>query len=136
MKCNHFYEGLYPKYWQIMAHKMDGKHPASYSDLLLTAGKLERLAQARNPLTSKTASTSGSNMTHFQVPENLFPSHKLKGNGTFTTQAVTVRNGKAEEDSSVKLEGGEMEPLTDKDVEGIRQSRRNRSICQAYHSFC
>ena len=34
MKSNHFYEGLTPEYWQMLAHKVDGKHPASYPDLL------------------------------------------------------------------------------------------------------
>ena len=37
MKCNHFYTGLNPKYWQMPAHKAGGEHPSSYSDLLLAA---------------------------------------------------------------------------------------------------
>ena len=35
MKCNHFYEGLHPEYRQMLAHKVDGEHPASYSNPLL-----------------------------------------------------------------------------------------------------
>ena len=55
---------------------------------------------------------------HSQRPGNLFPSCKLKGNCTFATQAVTVRNDEVEEDSSVKQGGeGEMEPSADEDVE-------------------
>ena len=42
MKCDHFYEGLNPEYWLILAHKVDGEHPASYSDLLLVAQKLKQ----------------------------------------------------------------------------------------------
>ena len=50
MKCNHFYKGLNPKYQQMLAHKVDGKHPASYSNLLLAKQKLEIQAEARDPL--------------------------------------------------------------------------------------
>ena len=35
MKHACFYEGLNPKYWQMLTHKVDGKNPAGYSDLLL-----------------------------------------------------------------------------------------------------
>ena len=35
MKCDHFYEGLSPKYRSMLAHKVDGENPAGYSDLLL-----------------------------------------------------------------------------------------------------
>ena len=51
-----------------------------------------------------------------QMSGNLFPSHKLKGNHTFTTQTAITGNDEAEEDSSVKQEG-DMEPSADKDVE-------------------
>ena len=37
MKQDHFYECLNPKYWQMLAHKVDGKHLASYSNLFPTA---------------------------------------------------------------------------------------------------
>ena len=73
MKCNCFYEGFNPEYQQMLAHKVDGEHPVSYSDLLLATQKLERWAEARDPLPPKTAVTSGSNMMHTQTPGNLFP---------------------------------------------------------------
>ena len=41
-KQDHFYEGLNPKYQHMLAHKVDGKHPASYSNVLLAVEKLER----------------------------------------------------------------------------------------------
>ena len=101
MKCYHFCEGLYPEYWKMLAHKVDGEHPASYSNLLLATQSLERWSEAGDPLPPKMAATSGSNMIHSQMPGNLFLSHKLRGNHTFTAQAVTIGNDKAEEDSSV-----------------------------------
>ena len=100
----------------MLADKVDGEHPVSYSDLLLAAWKLERWAEARDPLPPKMAITSGSSRMGFQMPGNLFPLHKLKGNCTFATQAATIRNDEVEEDSSVKQEGGEMEPSADEDV--------------------
>ena len=39
MKWDHFYEGLNPKYQCMLAHKIDGEHPAGYSDLPLAAWK-------------------------------------------------------------------------------------------------
>ena len=102
MKCNHFYEGLNSKYWQMLAHKVDGEHPTGNSDLLLVAWKLERQAEAKDLLLPKTTTAARSNVTHSQTPGNLFPSQKLKGNHTFTAQSTTVKNNKAEEDSGVK----------------------------------
>ena len=67
----------------MLAHKVDGKHPTSYSDLLLVAWKLERWAEARDTLLPKTKITGGSNVTKSQALGNLFPSRKLKGNCTF-----------------------------------------------------
>ena len=56
-------------------------------------------------------------MIYSQTPGNLFSLHKLKGNHTFTTQAVTIGNAKDEADPDVKEEGeGEIEPLVDKEV--------------------
>ena len=37
----------------MLAHKVDGGHPASYSDLLLAAQMLERWVEARDPLPPK-----------------------------------------------------------------------------------
>ena len=73
MKCDCFYKGLNPEYQQMLAHKVDGENPAGYSDLLLAAQKLERRAEARDPLPPKTAETSRLNVTCSQTPGNLFP---------------------------------------------------------------
>ena len=57
VKWDHFYEGLSPKYWQMMAHKVNGENPVTYLKLLLAAWKLERWVEARNPLLLKTTTT-------------------------------------------------------------------------------
>ena len=117
MKHDCFYKGLNPKYQCMLANKVDGENSAGYSNLLLAAQKLERRAEARDPLPPKTAVTSGSNMICCQTPGNLFPSCKLKGNHTFTAWAVTIGNAKGDADSGVKQEReGEMEPLADEEV--------------------
>ena len=100
MKQDHFYEGLNPKYWHILAHTVDGEHLTGYSNLLLEAQKLERWAEARDPQIPKTTTTGRVTITHSQTPGNLFPSQKLKGSHTFTT----VESNKAEEDSGMKPE--------------------------------
>ena len=41
LQLDYFHKGLNPEYQQILAHKVDGEHPASYSNLLLAAWKLE-----------------------------------------------------------------------------------------------
>ena len=129
MKWDHFYEGLNPEYWCMLAHNMDGKHPASYSYMLLAGQKLERWAEARDLLFPKTTSMGGSNVTQPQTSGNLFPSRKLKGNHTFTAWSAIVESIGAEEDSSVKPEGeeeavllGEEDPETSSGVGGADQS--------------
>ena len=42
MKQNDFYKGLNPEFRCMLAHKVDGDCPTSYSYLLLAAQKLER----------------------------------------------------------------------------------------------
>ena len=84
MKCNCFYKGLNPECRQMLTHKVGGKHPASYSDLLLATQELERQAEARDPLPPKTAVTNGLTVIHSLMPGKLFPSCKLKGTCTFT----------------------------------------------------
>ena len=59
-----FYEGLNPKYQWILAHKGDGENSVTYSKLLLAAWKLERWAEARDPLLPKNTTTGGLNVTH------------------------------------------------------------------------
>ena len=49
VKQDHFYEGLSPEYWQMLAHKGDGENPVTYSELLHATQKLERQAEARDP---------------------------------------------------------------------------------------
>ena len=73
MNWHHFYEGLNPEFRCMLAHKVDGDHPASYSDLLLAAQKLERQNKARDPLLPKTTKTGGSNITHSQTQWIFFP---------------------------------------------------------------
>ena len=53
VKWDHFYEGLSPEYQQVLAHKVDGENPVTYSELLLAAQKLERWTEARYPLLPK-----------------------------------------------------------------------------------
>ena len=77
MKWDHFYGSLNPKYRCMLAHKVDSKYSTSYSNLLLAEQKLERWAEARDPLLLKTTTTGGSNVTWPQAVGNLFPSRKL-----------------------------------------------------------
>ena len=136
MKWDCFYEGLNPKYRQMLAHKVDGKNPAGYSDLLLAMRKLEKRAEARDLLPPKTAMTSVSNVTFSQISGNLFPWCKLKGNHTFTAWAVTIGSNKVEEDR-LQCEAGRGwrdRICSWQRGQNIRWSR-NRSTCGVYHSF-
>ena len=88
----------------MLAHKVDGDHPTSYSDLILAASKQERPNEDRNPLLPKTTTTGESNVTHSQDPVNLFPFRELKGNQTFTAQLATVEGNEVGGNSDVKPE--------------------------------
>ena len=102
----------------MLAHKVDGEHPTSYSNLLLAAQKLERWAEARDPLLLKTTAAGRLNFTHSQTLGNLFPSQKLQGNHTFTAQFATVENNTTKEDLGAKPEGeGKAESSAGEDVE-------------------
>ena len=68
----------------MLLHKVDGKDPTNYSDLLLAVQKLERWAEVRDPLLPKTTTMGGINVTKPQTSGNLFLSKMLKGNHTFT----------------------------------------------------
>ena len=103
----------------MLAHKVDGENPAGYSKLLLATKKIQRRAEARDPLPPKTVVASGLNMRCSQAQGNLFPSCRLKGNCTSTSPAVTVGNDEGEADSSAKQEGEEMEPLADEEVKAL-----------------
>ena len=102
--------------WLI--YKVDDEHPAIYSDLLLATQKLERWAEARDPLPPKVVATNGLTVMHSQMPGNLFSLCKLKGHCTFTAQAVNIGNDTAEEDPGVEQEGeDDTEHSADKEVE-------------------
>ena len=107
MKWDCIYKGPNPEYQQMFAYKVDGEHPTGYSDLLLAALKLERWAEARDPLLPKVTTTGELNLTYSQTKGNFFPSQKLKGSHTFTAWSTTVENNKAEEDSGMKPKGEE-----------------------------
>ena len=72
MKYDCFYDGLNPKNQQMLAHKVDGKHPAGYSNLVLAAQKFERWAEARDPLPPNTTVAGRLNATHSQT-SGIFP---------------------------------------------------------------
>ena len=102
----------------MLAHKVDGEHPAGYSYLLLAAWKLERWAKARDPLLPKTTTTGGSSITHSQTKGNFYLSWKLKGSCTFTTQSTMVESNETEEDPGMKPKGEEeAESSTGEDTE-------------------
>ena len=120
MKCDCFYEGLGPKNQWMLAHKVDGKNPAGYSDLLLAVQKLERRAEAKDPLPPKTAVASGLKATCSQVPGNLFPSCRLKENCTFTAWAATIEMMKVKQTPAWSKEGeGDTEPSANEEVEAL-----------------
>ena len=117
IKQDHLYEGLNPKNRWMLAHKVDGKTPACYSDLLLVARKLEKRTEARDPLPPKTAMTSVLKGICSQTSGNLFPSCKLKGYHFFTARAATVGSNEVEENSREKQEGdGVTESSADEDA--------------------
>ena len=53
VKQDHFYEGLNPKYWQMLAHKVNGENPVTYSKLLLAAWKLKGGQKPETPCSPK-----------------------------------------------------------------------------------
>ena len=118
---------------------MDDEHSANYSDLFLAAQKLERWAEARDPLLLKTTTTGGSNVSQPQALGNLFPSRKLQGNHTFTAQSTILESIAAEEDSSVKPEEEEEAESSDEEDPEILSrigGADHQSPGQLYHHFC
>ena len=77
VKCDCFYEGLSPEYWWMLAHKVNEENPVTFSELLLAAQKLERWAEARDPLLPKITTARSSNIIHSHSQGNLFPSRNL-----------------------------------------------------------
>ena len=105
VKQDCFYKGLSPEYWQMLTHKVNGENPVIYSKLLLTAQKLERQVEARDPLVPKITTSGSFNVTHSHSQGSLFPSRKLKGNCTFTAQSAAVEDHDTEEDSGPEHNG-------------------------------
>ena len=89
----------------MLAHKVDGENPVTYSEMLLAAQKLERWAEARDPLLLKTTTTGGLNLTCSHSQSNLFLSRKLKGSLTFKAQSAAVEDHETEEDLGSKPDG-------------------------------
>ena len=63
----------------MLAHKVDGEHPARYSDLLLAAQKLERLAEARDLLLLKVTSMEGIECDSFSYIRELVSILEVEG---------------------------------------------------------
>ena len=117
VKQDCFYEGLSPEYLQMLAHKVNGENPVTYSELLLVAQKLERWVEARDHLLPKTTTAGSLNSSHSRLQGNLFPSRKLKGSLTFTAQSAVVGDQETEEDSDPNPDGEkEAEVSAEKDV--------------------
>ena len=116
VKQDHFYEGLCPEYQQMLAHKVSGENPDTYSELLLGTWKLERWAEATDPLLPKTATARSSNVTCCHSQGNLFPSRKLKGSHTFTAQSAVVEDYETKDNSGPKPNGEEAESSAEEDV--------------------
>ena len=67
----------------MLAHEVDGENPAGYSDLLLAAQKLERRAEARDPLPPKTGVTSGTKHNMSSDPRKFIPLFQAEGQPYF-----------------------------------------------------
>ena len=119
VKRNHFCEGLRPEYWCMLAHKVSGENPVTYSKFLPAAWKLERWAEARDTLFPKTAAAGSLNITHCHSQGNLFPSRKLKGNHTFTAWSAAVEDHETEEDSGPKPKGEKEDESSAEEDAGI-----------------
>ena len=99
---------------------VDDDHPAGCSSLLLTAWKLARWVEARDPLFPKVTPMEGSNITHSQILGNLCPSWKLKGSHTFTARSAMVESNRVAEDLGTKEEEtGEVESSDGEDPETL-----------------
>ena len=82
------------------------------------------MGRGLGPSPPKAAATNGPTTMHSQMPGNLFPSHKLKGNNTLTTQAATIEYDMAKEHPGVEPEREEeTDPSGDEEVEALRQSK-------------
>ena len=102
VKWDCFYKGLSPEYQWMLAHKVDGENPVTYSELLLAAWKRERQEETRDPLLPKTTTAESSKAIHSHSQGNLFSSRNLKGNCTFTGWSAVVEDCEMGEDSGPK----------------------------------
>ena len=117
MKGDHFYEGLNPKYWQILAHKVDGENPAGYFDLLLATQKTGRKSRNQRPSAPKDNCKQWIECYTFSDPRQLIPLMQVEGQPYFHHLSFNHWNAKGEVYSSMKQEGEEeMEPLADEEV--------------------
>ena len=79
MKWDHFYKGLNPEYWQMLANKVDSENFAWYSNLCLAAWKLERWLEARDPLLLKNHPNQGIKHNSFSDISELVTLLEVEG---------------------------------------------------------
>ena len=120
----------------MLAHKVNGEHPASYSDLLLAVQKLERWAEARDPLLLKITMNGGPNATQLQALVNLFPSRKLKGNCIFMAWYAIVESIGTEGDSTAGPEGGRRDWIFRGRTGKPQWNWWSRAVAQLHHLIC
>ena len=106
MRCNFFYGGLNPEYRQMLAHAVDGEYPSSYSDLLLATWKLERWAEAREPLLPKKLQLMDQLQCILRFQVINFPHASWRATALSTIK-VSIGNVMAEEDPHEEPEGEE-----------------------------
>ena len=79
MKWDHFYEGLSPNYQGMLAHKVDVENPVDHSELLLAAQKLERWAEAGDPLLPKNHYYQEFKCNSFPYTRQSISMHEVEG---------------------------------------------------------
>ena len=118
MKHDCFYEGLNPEYWQMLAQKVDGEHPASYSNLLLAAQKLEGWAEVRDLLPPKTLWLMDQTWCIVRCQGIVLLLCKLKGNCIFCHSICDCWKWHSRRVSRCGTRGeGEPEPSADGDID-------------------
>ena len=108
MKQHHFHEGLIPKYWCMMALKVNGEHPGSYS--WLAPCSLEVVEMGRSQRSPAPKDYHNWRIKCYPASDigELVPSRKLKGSHTFMAQSAIVESIRPEENLSIKPEGEEV----------------------------
>ena len=111
VKQGHFYEGLKEGHQVMLVHKMEGKHPATYTKLLKAVRQIKKWSQARDP----TSQLDGPSNVQATTSTSLFPSCRLKGNYlTFSGRAAVLED---DEDCDVGDDAQE-EDSSDAEKEG------------------